>query len=216
MISKNCIVCNKAFLKLPSHSKKYWATRRFCSCSCGSKYHIDSRIKDLMASQRAALKKRGEHWRKGKKQSPEHIAKLSKIRKGRAYSDARRIAMDLRLAALPRGARVLKVKQQIKASNLYKDWRISVLRRDGFCCVDCGYKSHKKINGRPDIQADHIFPFAEIFKKNKINSFLDAKDCSEFWDVSNGRTLCLSCHKEKTIEYLSTGLYKKNIYAETV
>ncbi len=36
----------------------------------------------------------------------------------------------------------------------------------------------------------------EIFYENKINNLEQAIDCSEFWDINNGRTLCKSCHKK--------------------
>jgi len=64
----------------------------------------------------------------------------------------------------------------IKGSPAYKRWRAEVLRRDGWSCVQCGYRSHK----RRDIEVDHIKPFA-LFPELRL-------------DVNNGRTLCLDCH----------------------
>jgi len=55
----------------------------------------------------------------------------------------------------------------------YKNWRISVFTRDNFCCVIC--LSNK------DIQADHIKEWCNYPELR--------------YEVSNGRTLCKSCHK---------------------
>ena len=41
----------------------------------------------------------------------------------------------------------------------------------------------------------HPVTFAEIFKNNNITTFKEGMDCEKFWDTSNGRTLCLTCHR---------------------
>lgn len=56
----------------------------------------------------------------------------------------------------------------------YKIWRSSVFERDGFACQNCG-----EVGGR--LQADHIKPW-------KFFPLLR-------YDISNGRTLCTSCHR---------------------
>ncbi len=56
----------------------------------------------------------------------------------------------------------------------YKEWRKAVFRRDNWTCVWCKYKG-KEIN------ADHIKPWA-FFPELR-------------YDVNNGRTLCVKCHK---------------------
>lgn len=78
----------------------------------------------------------------------------------------------------------------IRSSFEYKEWRNQVFRRDGWTCVLCGYRSKGKINGRSDIEADHI----ELFAFNIELRFA----------VSNGRTLCRPCHKKETLSCLWT------------
>lgn len=56
----------------------------------------------------------------------------------------------------------------------YKQWRLSVFQRDRFTCVFCG-------KSKGDLNADHIKPWA---------FFPDLR-----YDLSNGRTLCVPCHK---------------------
>lgn len=57
----------------------------------------------------------------------------------------------------------------------YKEWRKSVFKRDQFTCVLCGHKGG-------EINADHIKPFS-LFPELRF-------------DVDNGRTLCVPCHKK--------------------
>jgi 5-methylcytosine-specific restriction endonuclease McrA len=56
-----------------------------------------------------------------------------------------------------------------------REWSKTVLRRDGYKCVICGAN-------RQRLHADHIKPFA-LFPELRF-------------DLDNGRTLCLPCHKE--------------------
>lgn len=78
-----------------------------------------------------------------------------------------------------------KVHLAIRNSLEYKLWRESVFKRDNWTCVFC-----KKVGGR--LNADHIKPFA-VFPEQRF-------------ELSNGRTLCVPCHK-KTDTY---GRTKKN------
>jgi 5-methylcytosine-specific restriction endonuclease McrA len=63
----------------------------------------------------------------------------------------------------------------IRNSFKMKQWRADVFKRDDFTCVLCG-KHGDRLN------ADHIKPFSR---------FPDLR-----FDVSNGRTLCVPCHRK--------------------
>lgn len=69
-----------------------------------------------------------------------------------------------------------------RASSRYKKWRTKVLERDSYACVLCGSKEN--------LNADHIKPFS-IHKELRF-------------ELSNGRTLCVPCHK-KTDTYGTSG-----------
>ncbi len=59
-------------------------------------------------------------------------------------------------------------------------WRKAVFARDNWTCQACGARSRK---GSPvKLNADHIKPFATHPELR--------------WDLSNGRTLCVECHKK--------------------
>lgn len=64
----------------------------------------------------------------------------------------------------------------IRKSIPYKRWRTEVFERDGYVCVKCGDGGY--------INADHIKPFS-IYPELRF-------------DIENGQTLCVPCHKEKT------------------
>lgn len=69
-------------------------------------------------------------------------------------------------------------RHKIRNSEEYKNWRTSVFIRDNFFCQDCGAGG--------DLQAHHIKAFAEF--------------PSLRFEISNGQTLCVPCHK-KTPDY---------------
>lgn len=62
---------------------------------------------------------------------------------------------------------------KIRASTSYRDWKLSVFRRDGFVCQDC-----LTLGG--ELNAHHIKPFAK-FKNDRLK-------------IDNGITLCKKCH----------------------
>jgi len=80
---------------------------------------------------------------------------------------------------------------QVRSTKNMKNWRFAVYCRDKFTCVLCG----KKRNAKVEINADHIKPFSVILKDHNITNIEDAKLCNELWDINNGRTLCVECHK---------------------
>lgn len=61
-----------------------------------------------------------------------------------------------------------------------RQWRKKIYERDNYTCQDCGAKSG---NGKEVIlNADHIKPWA-LFPELRF-------------DLNNGRTLCIDCHKK--------------------
>lgn len=104
-------------------------------------------------------------WNKGKTYSIETRLKISKNRKGKALGDKN--------PAWKGG--ISPTNHLIRNSPEYKDWRIAVFQRDRFTCINCGYRSKKKL----DIRADHIKPFS-LYPELRF-------------DINNGRTLCIPC-----------------------
>lgn len=71
----------------------------------------------------------------------------------------------------------------------YEEWRKSVFERDDYTCKVCG-----EIGGK--LEADHIKPWS-LYKELRF-------------DLSNGQTLCESCHLVKTKEDLKR-IYRQRI-----
>lgn len=80
--------------------------------------------------------------------------------------------------------------QVIRTSLEYKQWRMSVLQRDRFECVMCGYRSKMSYahgDGKCDIRVDHIKPFS-LYPELRLS-------------IENGRTLCVACDKKHGYNY---------------
>jgi 5-methylcytosine-specific restriction endonuclease McrA len=80
----------------------------------------------------------------------------------------------------------------IRNSYRNKEWRIAVYEKDNYECQHCGDAKGGNLNSH------HLYPFAEILIDFGIETFEDALECGQLWDVNNGLTLCEDCH---TIEH---------------
>lgn len=70
---------------------------------------------------------------------------------------------------------VTPTNEKIRKSNEYKVWRGHVFNRDNYTCQKCG-------NRGGELHADHELPFA---------LYPDLR-----FEVLNGQTLCVSCHRK--------------------
>ncbi|OGD89230.1 hypothetical protein A2W70_04460 [Candidatus Curtissbacteria bacterium RIFCSPLOWO2_02_41_11] len=70
----------------------------------------------------------------------------------------------------------------IRRSLKYRTWREAIFERDNYTCQICGIKNQKGLGKTIELHADHIKPFS-IFPELR-------------YDVSNGQTLCIDCHKK--------------------
>ncbi|UFH57518.1 hypothetical protein [Spirosoma sp. KNUC1025] len=80
----------------------------------------------------------------------------------------------------------------IRRMDEYETWKRAVFIRDRFTCQHCGARN----GGKRVIEADHIESITLLVKENKVDSVESARGCKALWDVSNGRTLCHSCHEQ--------------------
>lgn len=90
----------------------------------------------------------------------------------------------------PPEKRVNPIYRQIRTCFLYEQWRISCFERDHYTCLKC------KDNKGHNLIVHHKKSFSSIVKENNIQILEEAQACKELWDVSNGITLCESCHRK--------------------
>lgn len=83
---------------------------------------------------------------------------------------------------------VTKEYDKIRKSIKYKEWRNKIFKRDNYTCQEC--KCKESVSGK--LNAHHIKQFAKYPELR--------------FDLTNGITLCKTCHK-KTDTYLHKGRY---------
>ena len=99
-----------------------------------------------------------------------------------------------------------EISLAIRSSAPYISWRKAVFQRDDYTCVLCG--ARRNAGDRVVVHADHIIPLSVLINQYHIETIEDARQCAELWDTSNGRTLCVKCHK-------STDTYGLNLARHT-
>lgn len=141
---------------------------------------------------KTAFKKGMIPWNKGKVGTFKHLEDAKKrigaASKGNKYALGVKLSDDtkLKMSNSRRGEKHYnwqggKTKKStiIRHSYKYKMWRESVFERDNYTCVMCG--SHSYAGNPVPLNADHIKSFA---------NFPELR-----FEINNGRTLCVPCHK---------------------
>ena len=130
-------------------------------------------------------------WNVGRKASEDTLRKMSEAQRGHSRNVGRSLSEDHRkkLSDALKGEKshlwkggVTPEGTKIRSSMEYRDWRRDVFKRDDFTCVACGERGVR-------LHADHIKPFA-LYPELRF-------------DIANGRTLCVPCHKQ-TPTYLKS------------
>lgn len=138
------------------------------------------------------LRKTADH-NKGRKLSKEHKQKMSEAHKGFRHS----LKSKIKMSESKRGSKsrfwkggIATLTNLIRCCFKYRQWRSDVFTRDNFTCVLCNIRGG-------NLEADH-YPkkFSDIFQENNIKSLEEALMCEEFWNINNGRTLCIKCHNK--------------------
>ena len=178
-VIKKCENCGKKI-----EVKRYRKDRiNFCSHNCYWEW-----LKGKPNKSKTKFQKGHIPWNKGRHWTKEERKKISKALPQRFGENAGNW----------KGGKT-RLRAAIMGLKKYKEWRRKVFERDNWTCVKCGARStkgHKVI-----IHADHKKPFYKIIAENKIRTTRDALKCKELWKISNGQTLCISCHKQ-TDSYL--------------
>lgn len=192
---KNCEQCGKVFYKTSVfESARRFYLKRFCSLSCT--YLSPSWRENQSKSHKGRIP-----WNKGRvglqvawnKGNGEYAKKLGfgKWMLGKKQGDeTRRKKSEAAKKIIREGRHNLYIdgrdsmNHRIRNSLEYKLWRESVFERDNWTCQECGKRG-------VTLNADHIKPFA-YFPELRF-------------ELSNGRTLCVPCHKN-TDTYMGRAL----------
>lgn len=175
-------------------------------------------------------KKRGiGKWMTGKKASEEQKIKIREVAKKSGFGKwmlGKKASVETRLkmskTMKEKGDKnhlwnggVTPYRKQIRESVEYKIWRDKVFERDDYRCIECGFRSGEGVT--KVINADH-FPitFYELLKSlidqyGLDNIIAQAKSHQPLWDINNGRTLCIDCHR-KTPTWGRSTIYRKKDY----
>jgi endogenous inhibitor of DNA gyrase (YacG/DUF329 family) len=142
-------------------------TTKYCCHECAVNHLF--RGKKLSEEHKLKIKLNHSHYWIGKKHTEEQIKKetvgLKKYQSGSNHWNWK--------------GGITPLLRKLRFVKKYYVWRTTVFERDRYTCVLCG-----QISGK--LNADHIIRFAELVYK---------KDWKKLWDVDNGRTLCVDCHR---------------------
>ena len=211
MTNKNCQQCHKDFPKPKGLANKLWNKRQFCNrvCSdlsrkgvlltqhqkvvckvCTGKFTVPPhRINPTYCSRlcqnRDKIGERAGNWQGGPKPCIDCGTQDKNIHPKRCKKCSVLYRTGKNNPAWKGG--ITPLVRSLRTCSQYFEWRKVVFARDNYTCTICQDKGY--------INADHIKPFRLIVKENNILSVEEGKKCSELWDINNGRTLCVPCHK---------------------
>jgi hypothetical protein len=175
--NKKCKYCGEPFTVLYRKSKVY------CSISCSNK----ARLWKAESKRKIAISRK----RNGCTMSPK--GKLRMINANLLKRDSYETRLKKSLAQRGEKGNNWKggkksLKENLRNTSVYKDWRMSCFARDLFRCVKC--KSGDKI------ECHHIISFAELLDIYNIKDIDTALRTDKLWDIKNGMTLCYRCHNK--------------------
>jgi len=207
---KLCLICNELFEK--RYGGKTWNQRKCCSQKCSQQYqrNMGHGFQKGQPRPLGAGVKKGTLPSRRVKTAPKNCLTCGKEfvrgltegverwlrRKTCSHSCGIRLTKTSpgKGPAHPnwKGGKT-ELRKKVQVLYEYKEWRKAVFKRDDYTCQLCGLRGGY-------LNADHIKPYSKIIEENAIISTEQAKACRELWETSNGRTLCVSCHRQ-TLTY---------------
>lgn len=165
-----CLVCGKQFPKGPSSN-----ANKFCSRHCHHEYLRSGRDNERLRHNLRLTPEAIQKWRQSMegRRAWNKGVKLSDLHR-KHLSEAHLLSDKQRGERHPRWRGGLgNENYQLRHSFIYRQWRLSVFKRDDFTCQRCGVRGCF-------IEAHHLKSFC---KHPELR-----------FDVNNGVTLCVPCH----------------------
>lgn len=166
---KPCNNCGKKFHRAASSFARY--KKYYCSRKCRAD---DIRGKSKGEAFKETLR-RASYW-KGRHLPDEMRRKISETRRRLKITPPSGMSSPLWKGGKLGWNRIMRNRKE------YRVWREAVFTRDNWTCINCGLRSRVGLGKTVILNADHIKPFA-YFPALRF-------------EISNGRTLCVPCHKE--------------------
>ena len=190
-LTKRCIYCGKEYTGKRSKIKK----QKYCSREC-----LHS----------AKSGKNSHFWDGGLKTKICVVCK-SKYKIKKSFDDRRSTCSKKCMGILRKGENnhrwkggISPLRDMIRGLSEARQWRKKVFERDNYTCQDCGVRSKQGV--KVYLEAHHVKSFAELLAEflqeyNQFSPFEDkdtlvrlAMKWQPFWEISNGKTLCKTCH----------------------
>lgn len=166
-------------------------------------------------------------WIKGQKHSEETRKKISKGKKGKPNGrlGKRHSAETLKkMSDMNMGKKnpqwkggITPVVKLIRYSTKYLKWRSDIFLKDNFTCQKCGVKNG---DGRTVfLEAHRKKPFRKLLQEVKnylplLSLYEGALIYTPLWDINNGITLCLDCHRKIRKHKIETDKACRNCVTE--
>ena len=186
-----CKICKKPLYRRPYEFKK---SKEFCCKGCRSKLYKKRPIpKGLMLGWELSWKSHNNH-RGGLKHTEETKRKIKEKNK-LFHKNNPEVAIKRGKLKSKNSKHKTELNQLIRTYPFYKNWVKLVFERDNYTCQKCGVT-------KVYLQAHHKIPLSLILHKNNLNecnfeNIQKALQLEELWDINNGQTLCLKCHKKE-------------------
>jgi len=171
MIINKCKICFKEFTKSHNLNRKY----KYCSCKCMGLDKEKRKKHSLIMIGHIA-------WNKGMKGIQPWMNIIGLNFGGWNKGIENKLIKGEKNPNWKGG--ITPINEKIRHSIEYRNWRMKVLKRDYFRCINCGHKSNGNYK---DVIVDHIKPFS-LYPELRFK-------------ISNGRTLCRKCDNEIAFNY---------------
>lgn len=160
----------------PSH----FAKRKYCSFQCYRSSPISEATRLKMS---IAHKENPARYWLGKKQPKAMCDKKAEKMLGNTH------LLGKTWEVLSRRVPFKPLAYFLRGTTRMVKWRDSIYERDNWTCRECGVRGGK-------LNADHIKAFSTMLLEHKITTIEEAYACKELWNINNGRTLCVDCHRK--------------------